>query len=371
MSTAFTAPFIDSYTVVLTKAPTATVTIHIAPALTETGGTVSQTFAAAGGATASFLLSQAPRGGLVTRVLVDGNRLARTEFHLAADGQTLVLTPLAVLRPGAVVQVTYQVDHSDITVAVSRTGVAGSFTTAGFDLVFTTANWNVAQTVWVAAVNNSFVDGDALRSFASQPRTLAPIQGPLDIEGGADPAGVAAIPPPVLYVHETDPQQFQPDPNSNFSALEPQQVDVLQALNTDSLANSNGVLDDQHLTGLGMGGDRVIGGRTFAGGITYHDVELLRVDLGNGNDQLLVNETHGTVTIVNAGQGARPDLRPQHRRPDDDQRPGRQRHGQRRHELRREPLRRARSTTRTRRRRARSTGSAACFASTAAPAPTR
>ena len=36
-----------------------------------------------------------------------------------------------------------------------------------------------------------------------------------------------------------------------------------------------------------MGGDRVIGGRTFAGGITYSDIELLRVDLGNGNDQLL------------------------------------------------------------------------------------
>ena len=299
LSTAFTAPFIDSYTVVLTKAPTAPVTIHITPSLTETGGTVTQTLPV--GVT-TFTLAQAPRGGLVTKVLVDGNRLARTDFHLAADGQTLVITA-AGISPTAVIQVTYQVDHSSVTVAVSQTGLAGSFSTTGFDLTFTTSNWNVAQTVWVAAVDNSFIDGDAVRTFASQPRTLAPIQGPLDIEGGADPSGVGSIPPPLLYLHETDPQEFVPDPNSNFSALEPQQVDVLQALNTDSLANATGVLDDQHLTGFGMGGNRVIGGSTYAGGITYHDVELLRLDTGNGSDNLTINQTHGTVTVVNAEQG--------------------------------------------------------------------
>src|SRR5205823_1149717 len=116
-------------------------------------GTVTQTLPV--GVT-TFTLSQAPRGGLVTKVLVDGNRLARTDFHLAADGQTLVITAAAV-SPTAVIQVTYQVDHTDVTVAVSRTLSATGFTTAGFDLTFTTSNWNIAQTVWVAAVNNSFI----------------------------------------------------------------------------------------------------------------------------------------------------------------------------------------------------------------------
>ena len=245
LSTAFTAPFIDSYTVVLTKAPTATVTVHIAPALTETGGTVSQTFAAAGGATASFLLSQAPRGGLVTRVLVDGNRLARTEFHLAADGQTLVLTPLAVLRPGAVVQVTYQVDHSDITVAVSRTGIAGSFTTDGLrPRLHHRQLERRADGLGRGRRTTPSSTATRVQVFASQPRTLAPIQGPLDIEGGADPAGVAAIPPPVLYVAR-DRSAAVPaairTPTSRRSS--PSRSTSLQALNTDSLANSTGVLD--------------------------------------------------------------------------------------------------------------------------------
>src|SRR5205823_3564260 len=89
----------------------------------------------------------------------------------------------------------------------------------------------------------------------------------------------------------------------NFDALEPEQVDVLAALNTDSLADGTGALDDQHLTGFGMGPDRLIGNRSFAGGITYHDIELLRVDLGNGNDSLVVHSTHGAVTLVGATGG--------------------------------------------------------------------
>src|SRR5205807_8331068 len=72
---------------------------------------------------------------------------------------------------------------------------------------------------------------------------------------------------------------------------------------TDNLGDALGTLTDTRLTGLAMGPDRLIGGKTYGGGITYSDIELLRVDLGRGNDRLRVASTHGGVTIVNGGPG--------------------------------------------------------------------
>ena len=77
----------------------------------------------------------------------------------------------------------------------------------------------------------------------------------------------------------------------------------MTVLNTDSVADSTGYLNDTRVTGLGMGPDRVIGGKTYAGAVTYSDLELVRIDLGRGNDRLLVDTTHGGVTVVNAGPG--------------------------------------------------------------------
>ena len=284
----------DSYTVVLTKAPTADVIVHVQPGLTQSGGTINQTFT--GGPLQSFTLAQTPV--LVARVTVDGLQLTTAQYTLT--GATLTILP--ALRTGAQVAISYRVVNAGKTVLVSATGAAGSFVD-GIDLTFTAANWNIAQTVYVQAVDNAIIDGDAVKVFPPLVRSTSGIQGPLTIEGGTDPSGVAAIPPPVLYVGESDPHLFVAPPNPNFDALEPEQVDVLSILNTDSVADSTGVLDDGHITGLGMGGNRIIGGTTYAGGVVYSDIELLRIDLGNGNDKLLVNETHGNDTIVNAGPG--------------------------------------------------------------------
>src|SRR5258708_29111890 len=52
-----------------------------------------------------------------------------------------------------------------------------------------------------------------------------------------------------------------------------------------------------------MGPDRTMAGVAYNGGITYGDIELVRLDLGRGNDRLRIDSTAGGVTIVNGGPG--------------------------------------------------------------------
>ncbi|HEX6131660.1 MAG TPA: calcium-binding protein, partial [Actinomycetota bacterium] len=143
----------------------------------------------------------------------------------------------------------------------------------------------------------------ALQVFAPVQRTLDGIRGPLRIEGGIDPAGDRQLPDPLLYVGEIDLPEFVPDFNPNLLADEDEQVDLLNVWNNDSVSDDAGVLTDARLVGLGMGGDRTIGGRVFDGGITYVNVEMLQVQLGHGGDELLVESTHAGFTAVNAGDG--------------------------------------------------------------------
>ena len=62
-------------------------------------------------------------------------------------------------------------------------------------------------------------------------------------------------------------------------------------------------LDKMRLVGFGMGGDRVIGGAPQPGGITFEEIEDLRIDLGPGNSQLTIDDTHAGKTVVNTGAG--------------------------------------------------------------------
>ena len=127
-----------------------------------------------------------------------------------------------------------------------------------------------------------------------------------------------------------------PDPGSLFAitdladtffVAEEDQVDFLMVFDNDSVADDTGAMfladvdpdPDRELlrgrlTGLGMGPDVVIGGQLQPGGITFGDMEVVRVDLGKGNDTLDVSfatrrpaddprpDFH-TQTIINAGAG--------------------------------------------------------------------
>ncbi|MDT8419498.1 MAG: calcium-binding protein, partial [Desulfuromonadales bacterium] len=103
----------------------------------------------------------------------------------------------------------------------------------------------------------------------------------------------------------------------NFFVDETQQVDFLNVLNTDSVADTVGYLTDStldpskydsHLSGLGMGLDTNIGGKEFPGGITFGGMEVSTIYLGEGNDTFTVDaaqrrEGFQTWTILHTGEG--------------------------------------------------------------------
>ncbi len=92
--------------------------------------------------------------------------------------------------------------------------------------------------------------------------------------------------------------------NANLNVNEATQVDILNVRNGDSPAVDTAILTDSTLTGLGMATDVVIGGRPFAGGITYNDLEVLTLDLGGNTDQLTIESTHRGATVINTGAGS-------------------------------------------------------------------
>ena len=91
--------------------------------------------------------------------------------------------------------------------------------------------------------------------------------------------------------------------NLNTRVDEAEQVDTMNVYNNGSPADDVGVLTADHLTGLGMGGDTVIAGRTLPGGIVYRDLEVLSIRLGSGNDDFTVVSTHAGATNISAGAG--------------------------------------------------------------------
>jgi Ca2+-binding RTX toxin-like protein len=112
-----------------------------------------------------------------------------------------------------------------------------------------------------------------------------------------------------------------------FFVAEEDQIDFMMVFDNDSVADDvgamyeedvdpadDGVLMRGRLTGLGMGPDAFIGGALRLGGITFGDMEVVRVDLGKGSDTLDVSYATKrpaddkrpdffTQTIINTGEG--------------------------------------------------------------------
>jgi Ca2+-binding RTX toxin-like protein len=91
--------------------------------------------------------------------------------------------------------------------------------------------------------------------------------------------------------------------NPNVRVDESVQVDTVNVFNGDSPSNDAGVLTERRLSGLGMGGDAVIGGQLIAGGIRYAGIEVLNIELGSGDDTLTIESTHAGATNVDTGGG--------------------------------------------------------------------
>ncbi|GAA1929006.1 hypothetical protein [Nocardioides marmoribigeumensis] len=230
----------------------------------------------------------------------------------ATDSYGIVLTS----DPGAGNTVTVHIDakdtktldgaveHDDKQVMVSvDNGATWHYSTS---VTFDSTNWDDVRTVLVKAVDDTYIDGSDYQAFASTGGSFGrthQIQGPLYVFGGDDPEGDRSFPDPVMLPGEfTDAPVTTPNPA--FDVVEADQVDTLVVDNHNSVAAESGTLTATQLSGLGMGGPRTIGGRTFNAGITYTGLEALQVQLGSGVDTFTVGSTHHGRTEITTGAGA-------------------------------------------------------------------
>jgi hypothetical protein len=118
---------------------------------------------------------------------------------------------------------------------------------------------------------------------------------------------------PALAEHDTGPFGAPPPLPGDTTS-----IDRLNVFNDGSVSNDVGTLTGTNLSGLGISGPLMqnIGTDsspqfiTILGGITYQDVEILDVLLGQGNDNLTVNSTltpdnttFGGITLIHGGGG--------------------------------------------------------------------
>ncbi len=123
--------------------------------------------------------------------------------------------------------------------------------------------------------------------------------------------------------------------SENFFAIEAEQIDYVFVYNEDSPADNIGAragilqdsttvgfegnsivesfitnMDGKWLSGLGMGAENLlIGGYYHPRGITYGDMEVVEINMGDGADEFTITDTHvrsdgyQTWTFINTGRG--------------------------------------------------------------------
>jgi Ca2+-binding RTX toxin-like protein len=142
--------------------------------------------------------------------------------------------------------------------------------------------------------------------------TLLELQNPTQINPGS------------LVLPTTQSKYAITNMSQNFFADEKTQVDLAMILDGDSVANTSGAMTSAlinnhvmgRITGLGMDANSIIGGTVQPGGITYGDIEVMEVNLGSGNNDVTVDyTTHAkdhitarttpfyTLTTLNTGKG--------------------------------------------------------------------
>ncbi len=133
--------------------------------------------------------------------------------------------------------------------------------------------------------------------------SLGSIRGPLRIEGGSgDGEGARPVGDPVNM-----PGEGEDDPSLGGDELiaqldETLSHDTLNAYNTNSETDDEGWLGSSTLTGLNMSTGTTIKGKDYPGGLVYHDMEEMNIDLGSGSDIFNVRATHeGTTSLHTSG----------------------------------------------------------------------
>ena len=194
---------------------------------------------------------------------VDGRRSGRSRRRRCATRTT---------RPAAQrVQVTVDVARRSSPPAVPR-----ATPTARSRCASTPANWSDSSRSSSRAIDDNYADGCDLQAFPDRAQRMYLIQGPLYVFGGNDPRGRPLDRrPPVMLPGRDAGHRGHARPPRRCSSIETKQVDTLNVYNEDSISDDVGDADATRLTGLGMGGDQFVAGRSLPGGITYGDLEAL------------------------------------------------------------------------------------------------
>jgi Ca2+-binding RTX toxin-like protein len=79
--------------------------------------------------------------------------------------------------------------------------------------------------------------------------------------------------------------------------------DTENVTSIDELPTAELIITADRLRGLGMGGDQMIGDRLIEGGIRYTGLEELFINLGSGDNRIVIADTHRGATTINAGDG--------------------------------------------------------------------
>ena len=202
-------------------------------------------------------------------------------------------------------------------------------------VTFDPTNWNTAISLAINP-NPSYVPtgnpGQPVQVFPAQPHTTAGIYGPVFIEGNSTapralvqgvrlpsetdvPLAIAFPPPPgASDATKLDTLNVFDDGNvsgdtGHMGAISATEYANLTSFYAPSFQSGLAQAQFGEIDGLEMSGPLTFSEGlpqplTFAGGITYRNVDVVNVMLGNGNDTFTVdNTTPGSITVVQGGGG--------------------------------------------------------------------
>jgi Ca2+-binding RTX toxin-like protein len=298
--------------------------------------------------TASVTSSMAT-GGVYSNGVVD-NPVVHVNVFSGDVGGLLVLQPtgstvVGPTDPSSYVMQLTMAPAAPVTVTIlddGKTLVSSSDArfepTGGVDgapaVVFDSSNWNIPITITVSVNPNapSAVGSQPVQTFPAQQQVLSGIYGPLVIEGNETTP--RTLVEGIGLPSEVDvPLPAPPDQTDNSSTVNtlnvftdgnaPGYVGELGAISSSEYASlqtlyapalAAGLAQSQfgQIGGLGIGGQVTFKttGLTFAGGITYHGIQVVDVLLGSGSTSVsseglfTVSATvPGSITVIQGGGG--------------------------------------------------------------------
>ena len=288
----------DDYTMRLTKAPTANVTVAInsdgsSDALLGNGVTLEDL------ATVSAVVSSSTVNGLGTLTRTDG--VDWDDLGFRVGGLVQVGGGTAFDTTGTATYKVQSLSGGVMTFTSSATLATQSHVTANISQVaasvtFTTANWYQPVDIVLAADPNfQPVPGSQfVKLFAPASRyTVSPLQGPVVIEGGPGEED-RSLKLAVMLPTETP----QPPINLPVVTDETSKTDTLVVHDDGAQADQTAAVTIDNISGLGMGTGSVViaattnePAQTIPPGITYHGLEVVNLMMGSGNDTINVDDT--------------------------------------------------------------------------------